>query len=120
MSHLTISVLYLVATYKDFFSTLGASLAVNVTAEAVGSRVISVKWDHQRACSHVNDLPASFRVQYTADKAIIASTTEIILTGLTPHTNYSIKVAVVNEMGDVGPYSYTVTIQTPEDGTAEA
>ena len=89
---------------------------MNVTAEAVSSKVISVKWDHLRGCSHVNDLSASFRVQYTADKAIIAKTTEIVLTGLTPYTNYSIKVAAVNEMGDVGPYSYPVTIQTPEDG----
>ena len=89
---------------------------MNVTAEAVSSRVISVQCDELRACSHVNDLSASFRVQYAADKAIIAKTTEITLTGLTPYTNYSIKVAAVNEMGDVGPYSYPVTIQTPEDG----
>ena len=93
---------------------------MNVTAEAVSSRVISVQWDHLRPCSHMNDLSASFRVQYAADKAIIANTTEIILTGLIPYTNYSINVAVVNEMGDVGPYSYPVTIQTPEDGITEA
>ena len=67
----------------------------------------------------MNDLSASFRVQYTVDKAIIAKTTEILLNGLTPYTNYSIKVAVVNEMGDVGPYSYPVTIQTSEDGNIQ-
>ena len=37
------------------------------------------------------------------------------LTGLTPHTNYSIQVAAVNEQGDVGLYSDPITTQTKED-----
>ena len=95
-----------------------------MTAETVNSTSISVQWEHLRVCSHVNDLPVTFRVQYATgtvqnmDKAreLMATKTKVLLTGLTPYTNYSIKVVAVNEMGDVGPYSYPVTIHTPEDG----
>ena len=37
------------------------------------------------------------------------------ITGLTPYTNYSVKVAAMNTLGDLGPYSGTVTVQTLED-----
>ena len=67
----------------------------------------------------MNDLPVTFRVQYATgtvhNRELMATKTKVLLTGLTPHTNYSIKVVAVDEMGDVGPYSYPVTIQTPED-----
>ena len=110
------------------FSNSGVfQLAVNVTAEAVSSTVISVKWDYLRACSQVTDLSVNFAVQYieksTVNSEVVKKTrqlnaalTKAQLTGLMPYTNYSIKVAVVNEMGVVGPYSYPVTIQMPEDG----
>ena len=110
------------------FSNSGAfQLAVNVTAEAVSSTAISVKWDYLRACSQVSDLSVNFAVQYieksTVNSEIVKKTrqlnaalTKAQLTGLMPYTNYSIKVAVVNEMGDVGPYSYPVALQMPEDG----
>ena len=110
------------------FSNSGAfQLAVNVTAEAVSSTVISVKWDYLRACSQVSDLSVNFAVQYieksTVNSEIVkkirqlnAVLTKAQLTGLMPYTNYSVKVAVVNEMGGVGPYSYTVAMQMPEDG----
>ena len=37
---------------------------------------------------------------------------EMVLTGLTPDTNYSISVAAVNENGDIGLYSDPVTTTT--------
>ena len=97
---------------------------MNVTAETVSSTSISVYWEHLRVCSHVNDLTVTFRVQYATGtvhnmenvRELMAAKTKTLLAGLTPHTNYSITVVAVNEMGDVGPYSYPVTIQTPEDG----
>ena len=100
---------------------------MNVTAEAVSSTVISVKWDYLRACSRVSDLSVNFTVQYivksTVNSEIVkkirqlnAALTKAQLTELMPYTNYSIIVAVVNEMGDVGPYSYPVAIQMPDDG----
>ena len=97
---------------------------MNVTAEVVNSTSISVQWEYLRVCSHVNDLPVTFRVQYTAgivhhnmdkDREMMATKTKALLTGLMPYTNYTIKVIAVNDMGDVGPHSYPVTIQTPED-----
>ena len=97
---------------------------MNVTAEVVSSTVISVQWDHLKACSPVSDLSFKFSVKYTAVfsaaseviNELFVSLTEAMLTGLTPYTNYSITVAVVNEMGNVGPYSYPITMQCDEDG----
>ena len=101
---------------------------MNVTAEAVTSTVISVKWDYLRACSQVdNDMSVNFTVQYTEKSSgergninltrqLIATTTNSQVTGLMPYTNYSVKVAVVNEIGDIGPYSYPDIVQTREDG----
>ena len=94
------------------------------------SRVISVQCDILRACSHVSELLLDFKVQYSVEysddtgkiintKQLIATQTQTQLTGIKPYTHYSIKVAAVNEMGDVGPYSYPVTIQTPESGNID-
>ena len=103
---------------------------MNVTAEAVTSKVISVQWDVLRACSHINDLLLNFKVQYSVEcsddtgnisntKQLNATQTQTQLTGIKPYTNCSIKVAAVNEMGDVGPYSYPVTTQTPESSNID-
>ena len=99
-------------------------LPVDVTGEAVNSTVISVKWDHLRACragSHLsaNNSVLNAIVEYTTVhqmKELFATTSEALLIGLNPFTNYTIKVAAVNESGDVGPYSYPITVQTHEDG----
>ena len=105
-------------------------LSVNVTAEAMSSRVISVKWDFLRACNEVdNDTSVNFTVQYTVDsngdRRKINETKQLMtiarpdaqLTGLMPYTNYSIEVAAVDEFGVVGPYSYPVIVQTLDDGS---
>ena len=99
-------------------------LPVDVTGEAVSSTAISVKWDHLRACragshflANLSDL--NFTVEYATVhqiKDLFATTSEALLLRLTPFTNYTIKVAAVNESGDVGPYSYPITVQTLEDG----
>ena len=89
--------------------------------------VISVKWDLLRACSPVGDLIVKYRVQYTAESSgelksversgqLSVTRVKALLTGLTPYTNYSIRIATVNEHGVAGLYSYPITIQTPEDG----
>ena len=113
----------------NFVSNSGAfQLAVTVTAESVSSKVISVKWDYLKACSQVdNDTSVNFTVQYTENSSdergninltrqLIATTKNAQITGLMPYTNYSIKVAVVNDIGDIGPYSYPDIVQTSEDG----
>ena len=103
----------------------------NVRAEAVSSTEISVQWDGLSTCRLVNGLIVSYRVQFTVNDNItsedqVNDTTDtrdrelrdgedwrsggdILLTGLTPLTNYSIAVAAVNENGDIGPYSDPVT-----------
>ena len=103
----------------------------NVRAEAVSSTEISVQWNGLSTCRLVNGLIVSYRVQFTVNDNItsedqVNDTTDtrdrdlrdgedwssggdILLTGLTPLTNYSIVVAAVNENGDVGPYSDPVT-----------
>ena len=183
---ITTVVLYTKVLFITLFSNSGRfQLAVDVTAEAVSSTVISVKWDYLRACSQVDNdssgvdndssrvdndssrvdndssrvdndssqvdndssqvdndssqvdndrsqvekyTSVNFTVQYT-DKSsdeggnninltaqLFATTIYAQITELMPYTNYSIKVAVVNEMGDMGPYSYPLTVQTLEDG----
>ena len=90
----------------------------------MNSTVISVTWDHLRACragshflANLSDL--NFTVRYATvhqTKDLFATTSEALLIGLIPFTYYTIKVAAVNESGDVGPYSYPITVQTHEDG----
>ena len=89
----------------------------NVRAEAVSSTEISVQWNGLSTCRLVNGLIVKYRVQLktcslieTRDKELRdgedwSSRGDILLTVLTPLTNYSIEVAAVNENGDVGPYS---------------
>ena len=82
----------------------------------MSSTVITVQWDGLNPCRHVNGLIELYRVQYTEvasgvvqseDKAggwnVMNEVTS--LTGLSPFTSYSIRVAAVNVEGDVGLYS---------------
>ena len=96
----------------------------NVRAEAVSSTEISVQWNGLSTCRLVNGLIVSYRVQLktcyvteTRDRELRdgedwRSGGDILLTGLTPLTNYSIVVAAVNENGDVGVYSDPITTLT--------
>ena len=106
----------------------GAAVAPsNVRASAESSTVISVQWDGLTPCRLVNGLIVKYRVQYTAQPDGMAQSkdqtaagdyrigAETSLTGLTPFTTYSIRVAAVNEEGDVGRYSDPMTEQTLED-----
>ena len=98
----------------------------NVRATVVSSTVISVQWDGLSPCSQVNGLIVEYRVQYTAESSGVVQSidqsgewnvigAEASLTGLTPYTNYSIQVAVVNEQGDIGLYSDHIYGHTAED-----
>ena len=97
----------------------GPPSLVNVTLEIITSTVISTQWDIPTPCSHFK----TFRVKYAAEpngtdhtfnKTIVAKAEAFI--SLVPFTNYSIQIAAVDELGGVGPYSYPVTVQTPENG----
>ena len=131
---IAIFMLHTCFVYNFVYDSGAFQLAVNVTAEAVSSTVISVKWDYLRACGQFDNNSSqvdnvNFTVQYTDNSSdergninltrqLIVTTTNAQITGLMPYTNYSIKVAVVvNDIGDTGPYSYPLTVQTSEDGT---
>ena len=71
----------------------------------------------------MNGLIVKYRVEYTANGRTQSteeatddprSGAETTLTGLTPFTTYSIRVAGVNEEGDIGVYSDPITEQTEE------
>ena len=74
-----------------------------------------------------NDMSVNFTVQYTKRSSdergdinltgqLIVTTTNAQITELLPYTNYSIKVAVVNDIGDIGPYSFPDIVETGEYG----
>ena len=97
----------------------------NVTATAVDSTIISVKWEGLTPCRLVNGHIVEYRVQYKAQSGGVMGSKEVSgnwssggetdLTGLTPSTNYSIAVAAVNEQGTVGLYSDPIVIETLSD-----
>ena len=91
-------------------------LALNVREEMVNSTFISVKWNGLDAC---NSQIVKYRVRYRAggnEYRIDETRSGTSLTGLVPFTNYSIKVAAMNEEGIFRPYGDPITVQTPEDG----
>ena len=96
----------------------------NVRAEAVSSTEISVQWNGLSTCRLVNGLIVSYRVHFTVDDTTDtrerelrngedwSSGGDILLTGLSPFTIYSIEVAAVNDNGDIGPHSDPITTMT--------
>ena len=96
----------------------------NVTAEIVSSTEISVQWNGLSTCGLVNGLIVMYHIRFETcyvteikdrelrDGEDWSSGGDILLTGLTPFTGYSIGVAAVNENGDIGPYSDPITTLT--------
>ena len=91
-------------------------------AEAESSTEISVQWSGLSTCRLVNGNIIKYRVQFRVSGGNETREMEtegdwkeggrVVLTGLTPLSNYSISVAAVNQNGDVGPYSDPVTERT--------
>ena len=95
----------------------------NVRTIVVNSTVISVQWDGIKDCRDVNGRIKWYRVQYTSEfsgvvqsKYVLGrwddSGLETLLTGLTPNTTYTIRVAAVDVEGYVGLYSSPINIST--------
>ena len=98
------------------------------------SRDIFVQWDRLQPCRDVNGNITHYQVQYQAQpteancrdaNVDFSIRSELVpgvfdrngnatLTGLSYFTNYSIRVAAVNEEGDVGIYSEPIFQMTPE------
>lgn len=99
----------------------------NVVTKVESSTAITVQWDGPSHCEKVNGLIVKYNVQYRADFGGVLQSVlhpgewnvmgaHVLLTELTPFTNYSIQVAAVNELGHVGLYSDPKIEQTQEDG----
>ncbi|CAI8048765.1 Receptor-type tyrosine-protein phosphatase F [Geodia barretti] len=87
----------------------------------MSSTAISVEWEGLTQCELVNGLIVKYRVVFRAETGGVQSTEQsgtwdsssnVSLSGLTPSTNYFIQVAAVNEEGDVGQYSDTISVRT--------
>ena len=102
-----------------------SALPLNFSVERVGPRVISLEWDILKSCSSITNgnIVVRFRVQYTSDSELESidqneqlnvTKVKVSLTGLNPYTNYSIQIAVVDEV--VGPFTDPIAVVTLEDG----
>ena len=105
----------------------------NVTATNRNSTFINVTWINTLIpCRLINIYIAGFRVQYAAQpdgkkkmkdmnidhftsERILGTNTSYSLTELTPYTKYSIQIALLSAIYDVGVYSNPVMAQTDED-----
>ena len=95
---------------------------MNISVDRMSPTVILLQWDILKSCSSITNV-VRFRVQYTSggklesvdqNEELHATKVEVSLTGLTPYTNYSIQVAVVDEV--VGPFTDPIVLVTLEDG----
>ena len=94
----------------------------------MNSTVISVQWDGIRDCREVNGRIKWYRVQYTSESRDVVQSKDVLgswndkgletlLTGLTPNTTYTIRVAAVEAVGGyVGLYSSPINISTTQLG----
>ena len=114
---------------KKLTDSTGPAVApMNVSATSVSSTVISVEWGDLTPCRLINGLIVKFTVQYRKVQGHRVWNVEvsndsdwnISLTGLTSSTNYSIRVAAVNENGDVGQYSTPVIAETCTQDTPKS
>ena len=111
--------------------TLDASVSPrNVRVIAVSSVVLSVQWDGLTPCRHVNGHIVKYRILYTSESTGVVQSVDksgswdvmseiVFLSGLTPNTNYTIKVAAVNDKGHVGLYSKPIAKCTTELGMSQ-
>ena len=99
----------------------------NVRTIVVNSTVISVQWDGIKDCRDVNGRIKWYRVQYTSESRGVMNKIklgswndkglETLLTGLTPNTTYTIRVAAVEAVeGYVGQYSSPINTSTTKLG----
>ena len=87
-----------------------------------------MQWDPIPRCQDINGNIIGYNISYLAlpdgptETELVPGTWnvggQVILSGLTPFTEYSIQVAAVNNQSDVGVYSDPVTRQTHEDSEA--
>ena len=99
----------------------------NIQVLDVNSVTLIVQWDGLTPCKHVNGHITKYRIQYTSESSGVVQSEDVagawdivgarsFLSGLTPNTNYTIRVAAVNAEGHVGLYSSPIVEFTAELG----
>ena len=88
-----------------------------LTSTSVESRSLTVVWGTV-LCPDQRGPITGYRLRYSNGTSIVDTTgegsTQHVLNGLTPFTNYTVKVAAVND-GGTGPYSAVLTVETLQD-----
>ena len=110
-------------THSAFLSPLPApSAAPEVLQSNMSSTSVLIWWGNI-SCTELNSDLLGYTIHYNSDGEgddwntidVTGSTNTYNITGLTPYTNYSIQVAAMNMLGDLGPYSDTIIVQTLKD-----
>ena len=109
------------AIYKasSFLCAAPTGSPQNVRNTTVTSSAISVQWDEVPCIKQNSDI-TGYTVQYRQTSSSGSETVEgrgnYTITGLTPFSSYSIRIAAVNSDGDSGPLSDSITVETLQDG----
>jgi len=88
-----------------------------VTALATGPKSISIDWNSVD-CIERNSKITGYTLHYnfadgTATNTLLpANITTYTVTGLTPSTNYSVKMAAINSNGEIGPFTLPTLVKT--------
>ena len=104
-------------SYSMYYFTAPSAAPSNVTVTEVNDASIIVQWD-MVPCIHQNSDITGYRVEYEEVDGIQVTisvsggdVTEATITGLASSTNYSIRVAAVNDAG-TGVFSSSIYVDT--------
>ena len=102
-------------------STAPSSPPLDFVATPTDPRSIVLRWDPplpEDRNGPITNYIVNVTVVETREMFEINTTsTTFLLDGLTPYTTYRFTIAASTEVG-LGPFSETLTVQTPEDGMA--
>ena len=103
-------------TFYICFSAPTAAPQV-VTASATGPKTISIDWNSVD-CIERNSKITGYTLHYNSTNGTATTTslptnnTTYTVTGLTPSTNYSVKMAAINSNGEIGPFTLPIPVKT--------
>jgi len=103
-------------TFPTCFSAPTAA-PQSVTASATGPKTISIDWN-SADCIERNSQITGYTLQYNStdgtetNTSFPANFTTYTVTGLTPSTNYSVKMAAINSNGEIGPFAFPIHVKT--------
>ena len=106
-----------------FISSIAPTAPPRDVTPSTTSRSVSVSWSTIECIERNGEITNYTVVFQEQGAAVIPGEVNVMdrtftASGLTPHTNYTFRVAGVNS-NDTGPYTNIITIQTNEDGKFE-